>query len=52
VGPAGHRADLDAVLKNPERTVDTLKQLGNQFKNANPEAVNKAKGMLQQLLKR
>jgi AsmA protein len=44
--------DLDAVLKNPERTVDTLKQLGNQFKNANPEAVNKAKGMLQQLLKR
>ncbi len=43
--------DLDAALKNPEQTVDTLKQLGRQFKNANPEAVNKAKDLLNRFLK-
>lgn len=45
-------ADLDAVLKNPEQAVDTAKKLGEQFKKANPEAVNKAKDLLNKLLRR
>lgn len=44
--------DLDAVLKNPTQAVDTIKQLGEQFKKSNPEAVNKAKDLLNQLLRK
>ncbi len=43
--------DLDAVLKNPEQAVDTIKKLGQQFKNANPETVNKAKDLLNKFLR-
>lgn len=44
--------DIDGVLKNPDQAVDTLKQLGKQFKDNNPEAMNKAKDLLNQFLKR
>jgi AsmA protein len=44
--------DLDSVLKNPDQAVDTIKKLGEQFKKSNPEAVNKAKDLLNQFLKR
>ncbi len=44
--------DIDGVLKNPDQAVDTLKQLGKQFKENNPEAMNKAKDLLNQFLKR
>jgi AsmA protein len=44
--------DIDGVLKNPDQAVDTIKQLGKQFKENNPEAMNKAKDLLNQFLKR
>ncbi len=44
--------DIDGVLKNPEQAVDTIKQLGKQFKDGNPDAMNKAKDLLNQFLKR
>ena len=44
-------ADLDAVLKNPEQAVDTLKEIGKQFKEANPEAVDKAKQLFRKFFK-
>ena len=44
--------DIDGVLKNPDQAVDALKQLGKQFKENNPEALNKAKDFLNQFLKR
>ena len=43
--------DLDSVLKNPDQAVDTIKKLGQQFKNANPETVNKAKDLLNKFLR-
>ena len=44
-------ADIDAVLKNPDQAIDTLKQIGNQIKKDNPDAVNKAKDFLNKFLK-
>lgn len=34
-------ADLDAVLKNPDQVVDTIKEIGKQFKGKNVEDVLK-----------
>jgi AsmA protein len=44
--------DIDGVLKNPEQAIDTIKQLGRQFKGGDPAAVDKAKDLLNQFLKR
>ena len=44
--------DIDGVLKNPDQAVETIKQLGKQFKDGNPDAMNKAKDLLNQFLKR
>ncbi len=44
--------DIDGVLKNPDQAIDTIKQLGKQFQEKNPEAMNKAKDLLNQFLKR
>ena len=44
--------DIDGVLKHPDQAIDTIKQLGKQFKENNPEAINKAKDLLNQFLKR
>jgi AsmA protein len=44
--------DIDGVLKNPDQTIDTIKQIGKQFKNGDGDAVNKAKDLLNQFLKR
>ncbi len=44
--------DFDSVLKNPESAIDTIKQIGKQLKNGDGDAVNKAKNLLNQFLKR
>ena len=44
--------DFDGVLKNPESAIDTIKQIGKQLKNGDGDAVNKAKNLLNQFLKR
>ena len=44
-------ADIDAVLKNPSQTIDTLKKFGKQWSKDNPEAVDKAKNFLNKFLK-
>jgi AsmA protein len=44
--------DIGGALKNPDAAVNTIKQLGEQFKGKSPdEAVNKAKDLLNQFLK-
>jgi AsmA protein len=44
--------DIDGVLKNPEQAIDTIRQIGKQFQKGDGEAVNKAKDLLNQWLKR
>ncbi len=44
--------DIDGVLKNPDQAIDAVKQLGRQLKSGDGEAINKAKDLLNQLLKR
>jgi AsmA protein len=44
--------DLGGALKNPDAAINTIKQLGEQFKGKTPdETVNKAKDLLNQFLK-
>lgn len=44
--------DFDAVLKNPDQAIDAAKQIGRQLKSGDGTAINKAKELLNQFLKR